>query len=123
MCIDQYVGLCNEAAAKGAEPEIDGRLVDIVESMFNTCLADGQFEQVVGLALEARRLDKLLIALEKCTDVNKLLQYSLKVAQTHVHSRQFRHKVLDTLVQEFLKQESPDYISISQCILFLDEPD
>lgn len=36
---------------------IDPSLEGIVERMLERCCTDGQFEQGVGIALEARRLD------------------------------------------------------------------
>ena len=57
------------------------------------CFADGQFEQAVGIALEARRLDKLEQTIKSSPDMIKTLTYSLQVCQTLVISREFRQQV------------------------------
>lgn len=48
-----------EAECGEAPTAPDARLVAIVERLFERCYADGQYEQAVGVALEARRLDQL----------------------------------------------------------------
>lgn len=60
-CIDTYVEE-RVAEAEGrheGETGIDSRLVAVVERLFDRCLADRQYEQAVGIALESRRLDQL----------------------------------------------------------------
>lgn len=59
-CIDTYIEQRVKEAegAEGAAPP-DPRLLAIVERLFERCYADGQYEQAVGVALEARRLDQL----------------------------------------------------------------
>ena len=57
------------------------------------CFTDGQFEQAVGIALEARRLDKLEQTIKSSPDMVKILTYSLQVCQTLVISREFRQQV------------------------------
>ena len=58
------------------------------------CFADGQFEQAVGIALEARRLDKLEQTIKSSPEMVKILTYSLQVCQTLVVSREFRQQVI-----------------------------
>lgn len=57
------------------------------------CYNDGQFEQAVGIALEAHRLDKLAEAIQRSSDPVALLTYSLNVCQSLVTSREFRQQV------------------------------
>lgn len=58
------------------------------------CFRDGQYEQAVGIALEARRLDKLEQTIKSSPDMVKTLTYSLQVCQTLVISREFRQRVI-----------------------------
>ena len=58
------------------------------------CFTDGQYEQAVGIALEARRLDKLEQTIKSSPDMVKILTYSLQVCQTLVISREFRQQVI-----------------------------
>jgi len=48
----------------------------------------------VGIALEARRLDKLEQTIKSSPDMVKILTYSLQVCQTLVISREFRQQVI-----------------------------
>ncbi len=57
------------------------------------CYRDGQFEQAVGIALEARRLDQLEAATKRSPAPVKTLTYALRVSQRLVISRQFREQV------------------------------
>lgn len=63
-----------------------------VRHMFR-CFQDGQYEQAVGIALEARRLDKLEQTIKAAPDMVQILTYSLKVCQALVISREFREEV------------------------------
>ena len=133
-CVDLYLEQRNREAASSDKIDIDGRLVAIVERMFERysccsasnctmpqlhrnlhqcnlhrmnmlhwahtaevcprrCFADAQFEQAVGIALEARRLDKLEQTIKSSPDMVKILTYSLQVCQTLVISREFRQQV------------------------------
>ena len=133
-CVDLYLEQRNREAASSDKVDIDGRLVAIVERMFERCsccsalnctmpplyrnlhhhkshhvsmlhwahtavvhpcrcFADGQFEQAVGIALEARRLDKLEQTIKSSPNMVKILTYSLQVCQTLVISREFRQQV------------------------------
>ena len=72
-CIDTYVALRVKAAESSssssseAAAPIDPRLTAIIERLFERCHADGQYEQAVGVALEARRLDRLEAAIAAST--------------------------------------------------------
>jgi 26S proteasome regulatory subunit N2 len=59
-CLDQYFDLRRREVEGGEENvDIDPRLVAVVERMMAIATAAGQWEQAVGVALEARRLDAL----------------------------------------------------------------
>ncbi|KAL2620791.1 hypothetical protein R1flu_000996 [Riccia fluitans] len=122
-CIDEYIHL-NVKASEAIEesPPLDPRLVAIVEKMLDKCMSDGKFQQAVGIALECRRLDKLEEAITKSENIPSLLSYTLRLSQTFVTKREFRHAVLRLLVRIYQSQPSPDYLSICQCLMFLDDP-
>eukprot|EP00884_Botryococcus_braunii_P016818 jgi/Botrbrau1/381/Bobra.110_2s0036.1 len=118
-CIDQYIELRrNDDSSRG---EVDSRLTAIIERMFDRCYNDGQFEQAVGIALEAHRLDKLAETIQKSSDPVALLTYSLNVCQSLVTSREFRQQVLRLLVKLYESSDNPDWVSICQCLMFLDD--
>ncbi|KAJ7518282.1 hypothetical protein O6H91_21G062200 [Diphasiastrum complanatum] len=85
-------------------------------------MSDGKFQQAVGIALECRRLDKLEQAISKSENVSAMLSYCLRLSQTHVDKREFRHEVLRLIVNLYQGLPSPDYLSVCQCLMFLDDP-
>lgn len=90
--------------------------------MFERCFHDGQYKQALGIALETRRLDILQKAILQ-GDTKDLLAYCFQQAQKVVVSRSFRQDVLRKLVEIYRGLEVPDYISMCQCLLFLDHPE
>ncbi|KAL0034615.1 hypothetical protein WJX79_010540 [Trebouxia sp. C0005] len=119
-CVDLYLEQRNSAAT-GTKVDIDSRLAAIVERMFERCFRDGQYEQAVGIALEARRLDKLEQTIKSSPDMVRILTYSLQVCQTLVISREFRQKVLRLLIKLYESVPNPDWVNICQCLMFLDD--
>eukprot|EP00887_Chlorella_sp_A99_P004301 scaffold15.g4301.t1 len=92
-CIDRYIAL----RSGGNGGEVDPRLESIVERLFQRCSSDGQYEQAVGIALEARRLDQLEAAITSSPDRVQAsamtLTYALDVTQRLIVSREFRNEV------------------------------
>lgn len=116
-CIDKYI---NIRAASAMSEKIDPRLEDIVERMFQRCAEDCEYEQAIGIALESRRLDVVKSIIQK-GDASKLLTYVLDVCMTLVQNLEFRNEVLRLLVDLYETLKNPDYISISQCLVHLND--
>ncbi|KAA0033291.1 hypothetical protein IC582_010462 [Cucumis melo] len=122
--IDEYASLKTKAAESNAEgTDVDPRLEAIVERMLNKCITDGKYQQAMGIAIECRRLDKLEEAITKSDNVQGTLSYCINVSHSFVNLREYRHEVLRLLVKVYQKLPSPDYLSICQCLMFLDEPE
>ncbi|CAM9153706.1 unnamed protein product [Pylaiella littoralis] len=124
-CIDQYTAQRTAAAGGGAQDEaveeMDPRMEGIVERMFERCYMDGEYTQAMGIALEARRLDKVEETIQKATDKPALLKYTFDVCQTLVTSRQTRLKVLAILVAMHRLVPEPDHVAVCKCLQFLGE--
>lgn len=123
-CIDWYTKLCvlNADSSEEEQKTIDPRLETIVNRMFQRCFDDKQFKQAVGIALETRRIDIFENAIMKSDDIAGMLSYSLKVCMALIQSRHFRNTVLRVLVKLYFGLATPDYISVCQCLIFLDDP-
>lgn len=68
-CLDQYFDLRRREVEGGEEGlDVDRRLVAVVERMLENAMQAGQWEQAVGVALEARRLDLLEGIVGRCPD-------------------------------------------------------
>ncbi|KAG6593786.1 26S proteasome non-ATPase regulatory subunit 1-like A, partial [Cucurbita argyrosperma subsp. sororia] len=122
--IDEYASLKSKAAESNSEgTNVDPRLEAIVERMLNKCITDGKYQQAMGIAIECRRLDKLEEAITKSDNVQGTLSYCINVSHSFVNLREYRLEVLRLLVKVYQKLPSPDYLSICQCLMFLDEPE
>ncbi|XP_068655723.1 26S proteasome non-ATPase regulatory subunit 1 homolog A-like [Aristolochia californica] len=120
--IDEYASLKSKAAESNEEARnIDPRLEAIVEKMLEKCILDGKYHQAMGMAVECRRLDKLEEAITSSDNVQGTLAYCINLSHSFVNRREYRHEVLRLLVKIYKKLASPDYISICQCLMFLDE--
>jgi len=123
-CIDKYT---KEKQAEATN--IDKKLEDIVDKMFDRCFQHGQYRQAVGIAIETRRLDVFTDAISgrksgKLTDAQKcdMLSYAFRVVMTLIQSRDYRCQLLDNLVKLYQGLDTPDYVQMCQCYIFLDEP-
>ncbi|MBA0555444.1 hypothetical protein Golob_025623, partial [Gossypium lobatum] len=84
---------------------------------------DRKYQQAMGIAIECRRLDKLEEAITRSENVHAILAYCTHVSHSFVYRREYRREVLRLLVKVYQKLPSPDYLSTSQCLMFLDEPE
>jgi len=122
-CIDLYTQQRSQLVEKPGEINIDKRLIDIVDKMFQRCFDDKKYKQAIGIALETRRLDVFEESVLKADDVQGMLSYSLNICMTMIESRLFRNEILRVLVKLYLNLATPDHIRVSQCLIFLDDPD
>ncbi|KAL1188769.1 26S proteasome non-ATPase regulatory subunit 1 -like protein B [Cardamine amara subsp. amara] len=120
--IDEYAILRSKATESNEVVEIDPRLEAIAERMLDKCITDGKYQQAMGIAIECRRLDKLEEAITKSENVQETLSYCINVSHSFVNRREYRHEILQLLVNVSQKLASPDYFNICQCLMFLDEP-
>ncbi|KAH7857106.1 hypothetical protein Vadar_009047 [Vaccinium darrowii] len=122
--IDEYASLKSKAAEKNDEAaKMDPRLEAIVERMLDKCILDGRYQQAIGMAIECRRLDKLEEAITRSDNIHATLSYCINISHSYVNLREYRREVLRLLVKVYQKLPSPDYLSICQCLMLLDEPE
>lgn len=120
-CIDHYTKLRVHNAENSEQKPIDSRLEAIVNRMFQRCFEDGQYKQAVGIALETRRMDIFDKAVLHSDDVVGMLSYSFKVTMSLIQNRTYRNQVLRTLVDLYKNLETPDYVNMCQCLIFIDD--
>lgn len=117
------------------------RAVDrIIERLYERCLKDGKYKQVVGIAVEAKRLEVVNRVIQRADDDHKkakgktaddetlgpaeeLMDYCLTVCMDVVQERAFRDEILQ-LVLDILtsgRAKDPDYFSIAKCIVYLNK--
>ena len=121
-CINKYIELRGKQFEELSDRVvIDKRLESIVNKMFERCYMDGEYKQAIGIALEARRNDAIEAAIKK-GNPDALLSYVLDVCMTVVQNRGYRNEVLRLLVKLFENLADPDYITMSQCLVHLNDP-
>ncbi|XP_014235515.1 26S proteasome non-ATPase regulatory subunit 1 [Trichogramma pretiosum] len=122
-CIDHYTHQrVSENELKNVENKtIDPRLEIIVNRMFQRCFDDNQYRQALGLALETRRMDMFESAIMLSDDVGEMLSYAFQVVMSLIQSRSFRNSVLRCLIKLYKNLGTPDYVSMCQCLIFLDD--
>ena len=122
--------------------ELDTRraIESVIERLYETCLQAGRYKQVVGIAVEARRLDVVSRVIQRADEDHKrakgksaqddapglaeeLMDYCLGICLDIVQERAFRNEILQ-LVLDILtsgRAKDPDYFSIAKCIVYLDK--
>lgn len=121
-CIDFYT---QQRVAFVEDPNattIDPRLEAIVNRMIERCIADGQYRQALGIALETRRMDVVKESIMKSDDVAAMLAYAFQITMSLIQNRGFRNEVLDCLVSLYDSLGVPDYVNMVQCLIFLEKP-
>ncbi|CAM0910956.1 unnamed protein product [Alopecurus aequalis] len=122
--LDEYASIRSKASKATEEEEMmDPRLEVIVERMLDKCILDGKYQQAMGMAVECRRLDKLEEAITRSDNLHGALSYCINLSHQYVGHREYRCEILRCLVKIYQTLSDPDYLSICQCLMFLDEPE
>jgi 26S proteasome regulatory subunit N2 len=111
-------------------------LQQVIERLFESCLAEGRYRQVVGIAVEARNLDVLRQVIKRASDderklgkqpekaggaADELMEYILDICMGVVQERGFRTKILRLILELLSDIETPDYFSIAKCVVYLNQ--
>ena len=124
-CIDHYTKQRKLLFSGGDDAKnvtIDDRLESIVNRMFARCFEDKQLKQAIGIALETHRMDIFEKAIRDCDNKQSMLDYAYKTTMSLVDNRHYRNDILKLLVSLYRQlMTTPDYVSMCQCLIFLDE--
>ncbi|KAJ0159998.1 26S proteasome regulatory subunit rpn2 [Colletotrichum tanaceti] len=106
----------------------------IVERLFEACLKDGRYRQVVGIAVEAKNLEVLRRVIKRASDDEKrsktkstdgqgpaeeLMEYALSICMDIVQERAFRTEILRLILDLLNDIPNPDYFAIAKCVVYL----
>ncbi|KAI0810102.1 armadillo-type protein [Xylaria sp. FL0064] len=122
------------------------RAVDkVIDRLFQNCIKEGKYQQVVGIAVEAKRLEWVKHVIWRADEEYKrtkgkaaqddavspaeeLLDYCLGICMDVVQERHFRNEMLELVLgiltsAKFAngRAKDPDYFSIAKCIVHLDQ--
>ena len=124
-CIQKYIKLKQEATDKkqSSPVVIDQKMEIVIDKMFKRCFQDKQYKQAIGIALEARRLDKVKEAIELSGDqMEDNLGYTFSIAQDILKSKDFRTEVMKLLLLIYQNRNDSgnfDYYKIAKCQFYL----
>lgn len=133
-CINHYIALAQklhdlphkekESLLQDSQ-HVDSALTDIVERMLQRCVDDSDFNLAIGVALDARRLDVIESIIKsnitKQDEALELINYVLDSSINLVNVREFRNKVLKSLVPLITSLKEPDYFAISKILVQLND--
>lgn len=107
----------------------------VIDSLFESCLQEGRYRQVVGIAVEARNLDVLRRVIKRASDDEKkaksnplenapgptedLMEYTLGICMDIVQERGFRTEILSLILDLLNEIPNPDYFAIAKCVVYL----
>ena len=111
-------------------------LQTIIERLFESCLEQGRYRQVVGVAIESKNLAILRRVIRRASQDGKqgkarssdavqspaeeLMDYILGVCMDIVQERSFRTQILRLILDLLNDIPNPDYFAIAKCVVYLD---
>lgn len=117
------------------DQDTESALQRVIERLFESCLKQGRYRQVVGIAVESRNLDVLRRVIQRANDDEKrsksksqdgaqspaeeLMDYTLGVCMDIVQERGFRTEILRLILDLLNEIPNPDYFAIAKCVVYL----
>lgn len=111
----------------------------VVERLFESCLKQGRYRQVVGIAVEAKNLEVLRRVIKRASEDEKrsktrsqdglqgpaqeLMEYALGICMDIVQERGFRTPILRLVLDLLNNIPNPDYFAIARCVVYLNSDD
>lgn len=108
----------------------------VINRLFEACLNEGRYRQVVGIAVEAKNLDILRRVIKRASDdenkskskpqdgtpgpTEDLMEYTLGICMDIVQERSFRTEILRLILDLLNEIPNPDYFAIAKCVVYLD---
>ncbi|PNP46075.1 26S proteasome regulatory subunit N2 [Trichoderma gamsii] len=113
----------------------EASLQRIIDRLFESCLKQGRYRQVVGIAVEAKNLDILRRIIKRASEDEKLskakgtdgqpgpaeelMEYILGICMDVVQERAFRTEILRLILDLLSDIPNPDYFAIARCVVYL----
>lgn len=108
----------------------------VIKRLFETCLKEGRYRQVVGIAVEAKNLSVLREVIKRASEDEKrskgksqdagqgpaeeLMDYALSICMDIVQERSLRTEMLGLILELLNDIPNPDYFAIAKCAVYLD---
>ena len=107
----------------------------VIERLFESCLREGRYRQVVGIAVEAKNLEVLRRVIKRASEDEKrskgksqesgpgpaedLMEYVLGICMDVVQERSLRTEILRLILDLLNDIPNPDYFAIARCVVYL----
>jgi len=124
------------SVAQITDNTIEAALQNAVERLFESTLEEGKYRQVVGIAVEAKRLDVIRRVILRASEDSKwskgkgqesgqgpaedLMDYVLGICMDVVQERSLRTEILRLVLDLLGGIPNPDYFAIAKCVVYLD---
>ncbi|KAK3305642.1 armadillo-type protein [Chaetomium strumarium] len=111
-------------------------LESAIERLFESCLKEGRYRQVVGIAVEAKNLHVIRRVIKRASEEGKrsqtkapegiqgpaeeLMDYALGICMDVVQERSLRTEILRLILDLLNDIPNPDYFAIAKCVVYLD---
>ncbi|KAK7416809.1 proteasome regulatory particle base subunit [Neonectria punicea] len=111
----------------------------VIDRLFESCLKQGRYRQVVGIAVEAKNLEVLRQVIKRASDDEKkskskpqesspgpaedLMEYTLSICMDIIQERSFRTEILRLILDLLNEIPNPDYFAIAKCVVYLNSDD
>lgn len=126
------------AGVAGAHPHpltlsntVKKNLQSVTRRIFESCYEEGEYKQVVGIAVEARNIEVLREAILKSSkeegkqgvsgQTYELLEYVLDICMNVIQERGLRNEILRLILELLNDIPNPDYFAIARCVVYLDQ--
>ncbi|PVU85716.1 hypothetical protein BB560_006832 [Smittium megazygosporum] len=119
--IQHYINLRQKNNDSFPSSKFEIRLEALVEGVFNRCIENKEFFNVVGLSIESRRLDILTKVLNN-DHSGELFSFVLKQCLEFVNQIDYRNEIMKLLVKIQLERPQIDYSSVCYILASLDDP-
>ncbi|KAH8881725.1 26S proteasome regulatory complex, non-ATPase subcomplex, Rpn2/Psmd1 subunit [Thozetella sp. PMI_491] len=109
-------------------------LENVIKKLFESCLKEGKYRQVVGIAVEAKNLEVLRKVIKQASEdgsrsksretgqgnAEELMDYALSICMDIVQERSLRTEILGLILDLLNDIPNPDYFAIAKCVVYLD---
>lgn len=125
----------SDSLPASADRSTQRALQAIIERLFENCLAEGRYRQVVGIAVEARNLDIIRGVIKRASEdeqkskksedavgqTEELMEYVLDICMGVVQERALRTQILKLILELLNDIPTPDYFAIAKCVVYLNQ--
>lgn len=134
----QHAGKEGRSSSIASLPDKSSELAlqRVIERLFEACLKEGRYRQVVGIAVEAKNLSVLRRVIKRASDdenrskgksqepgqgpAEELMEYALSICMDIVQERSLRTEILGLILELLNDIPNPDYFAIAKCAVYLD---